>query len=64
MIETAERIGGFIRWLLKGCRTCLKDEVEGNLSPVVLDSYSSENCIIGLITAAIIIGIALLFFIP
>lgn len=64
MIETTERIGGFVRWLLKGCKTCLKDEVEGNLRPAVLDSYSTENYIIGLITAAIIIGIALLFFIP
>lgn len=64
MIETAERIGGFIRWLLKGCKTCLKDEVEGNLEPTILGSYSTENYIIGLITAVIVIGIALLFFIP
>ena len=31
MPETARWIGGFIRWLLKGCKTSLKDEVEGNL---------------------------------
>ena len=31
MPESARYIGGFIRWLLKGCRTRLIDEFEGNL---------------------------------
>ena len=31
MPETAMWLGGLIRWLLKGCNTNLKDEVQGNL---------------------------------
>ena len=33
MIETAEHIGGFVRWLLKGCKTKLGDEIHGRLEP-------------------------------
>jgi len=31
MPETAEWIGAFIRWIIKGCRTALRDEIEGNI---------------------------------
>ena len=57
-------LGAFVRWLLKGCKTNLRDELNGNLSPKILNSYDTESYIIGLITAVIVIGIALLFFIP
>ena len=30
-IEFAKFIGGFIHWLMHGCKTSLQDEVEGNL---------------------------------
>ena len=57
MPETAMRLGGFIRWLLKGCKTNLKDEVQGNLEATWGGSYDCENYIIGIITAAILIGV-------
>ncbi len=58
-IATTKFLGGFIRWLIKGCRTKLKDEVEGNLEPKWLKSYGTENYIIGLITSIIMIVIAM-----
>lgn len=58
-IASAKFLGGFVRWLLKGCRTKLKDEIEGNLEPKWLKSYDTENYIIGLITSIIMIVIAM-----
>ena len=58
-IASAKFLGGFVRWLLKGCRTKLKDEVEGNLEPKWLNSYDTENYIIGLITSIIIVVIGM-----
>ncbi len=57
MPETAKWIGGFIRWLLKGCKTSLRDEVEGNLDATWGGSYDFENYIIGLVTSVILIGL-------
>jgi len=62
MIETAMWIGGFIRWILKGCRTKLKDEIEGNLDATWGGSYDFENYIIGLITTSIILGLIIWLF--
>jgi len=62
MPETAKWIGGFIRWLLKGCKTSLRDEVEGNLDATWGGSYDFENYIIGLITSILIIGLIVWMF--
>jgi hypothetical protein len=62
MPETAKWIGGFIRWLLKGCKTSLRDEVEGNLDATWGGSYDFENYIIGVITSVIIIGLVVWLF--
>ncbi len=62
MPETAKWIGGFIRWLLKGCKTSLRDEVEGNLDATWGWSYDFENYIIGVITSVIIIGLVVWLF--
>lgn len=59
MIETTILIGGFVRWLIKGCKTKLLDEIEGNLEPKWLKSYEMENYIIGLITCIVIVVIAI-----
>lgn len=56
MPETAQLLGGFIRWLLKGCKTKLRDEIEGNLDSRWGVTYDFENYVIGLITVIIIIG--------
>ncbi|GET25045.1 hypothetical protein NT017_13740 [Prolixibacter sp. NT017] len=57
MPETARWLGGFIRWLLKGCRTSLQDEIEGNLDATWGGTYDTENYVIGLGTIVIILGI-------
>ena len=54
MPVTARWIGGFVRWLLKGCKTSLQDEVEGNLDATWGGSYNTENYIIGVVTVIII----------
>jgi hypothetical protein len=56
MPETAVYIGAFVRWLFKLCKTNLRDELEGNFNPVLLDSYTTENFWIGIIFTVIIIG--------
>lgn len=62
-IEFAKLLGGFVRWLLKRCRTRLKDEIEGNLDASWGGTYDTENYIIGVVTVVIIFGvIAVLFF--
>jgi len=62
MPETARLLGGFVRWLLKGCKTKLGDEINGRLDATWGGTYDTENFIIGLITSAIILGIAILVF--
>ncbi|MBR7022119.1 MAG: hypothetical protein IKI09_01430 [Bacteroidales bacterium] len=53
-ISLAKTLGAFIRWLLKGCKTILKDEVNGNLEPRWLKSHDTENYIIGLVSGVVI----------
>ena len=60
MPETAKWIGGFVRWLLKGCKTSLQDEVEGILDATWGRMYDMENYIIGVVTVVIILVIVLL----
>lgn len=55
MPETAKWLGGFVRWLFKGCKTSLKDEVEGNFDSTWAGSYDTENYIIGVATVIIIL---------
>jgi len=56
MIPITRMIGGFIRWLFKGCRTSLRDETEGNLDATWGGTYDTENYIIGIATVVIILG--------
>ncbi len=58
-IEIAKLIGGFIRWLLKGCKTSLQDEIEGNFDATWGGTYDTENYIIGVVTVVIILGIVI-----
>ena len=62
MPETAKLIGAFIRWIFKGFKTNLKDEIDGGLEPKWLFSYDIENLLIGYLTAIIIIGIIIYVF--
>jgi hypothetical protein len=57
MPEWGILIGGFIRWLLKFCKTKLRDEIEGNLDATWGRTYDIENYIIGIITVVIFGGI-------
>lgn len=62
MPETARWIGGFIRWILKGCKTSLRDEVEGNLDAKWGGTYDTENYVIGIITVVIILAVIIWMF--
>jgi len=57
MPEWAEVIGGFIRWILKGFRTSLKDEVRGNFDAKWGGTYDFENFIIGIVSVGVILGL-------
>lgn len=54
MPQRAILIGAFIRWLFKGCKTKLKDEIEGNFKGKWCKSYDFENYIIGIVTGIVI----------
>ncbi len=62
MYSGAMYLGGLIRWLLKSCKTNLRDELEGNLDATWGRSYDFENYIIGVITSVIIIGLVVWLF--
>lgn len=47
-------IGGFVRWLLKGCKTKLRDETW--LGDEI------ENYVIGIVTVVIMLGVAVWLF--
>lgn len=50
-------IGGFVHWLIHGCKTSLKDEVEGRLEATWGSNYDMENYLIGFATAFVILVI-------
>jgi hypothetical protein len=53
-------IGGFIRWLSKGCKTKLEYEIHGKLPATWGSSYNNENFIIGIIASFISIAIIII----
>ena len=59
-IALAKHLGAFVRWLLKGCKTKLQDEIDGIFDATWGWTYDTENYIIGLVTVLIMIGIAAL----
>ena len=62
MPEWGAFIGGFVRWLFKGCKTNLRDELEGNLDAKWGGTYEIENYVIGIITTVIILGVIIWLF--
>jgi len=58
-IEFGKFIGGFIHWLMHGCKTSLQDEVEGNLDATWGGTYDTENYIIGVVTVVVILGLVI-----
>ena len=50
-------IGAFFRWLFKGCKTNLRDELHGVGEPTWGPSIDFENYIIGLVADIIILFI-------
>jgi hypothetical protein len=64
MIQIAQLIGAVLRWLFKGFRSSLKEEIRGNYDAKWAGSYELENYIIGVIFAIVLIGtIIVIFFI-
>ena len=62
MPETAKYIGAFIRWILKGCKSRLKDEINGSFEPKWLSDYDTENLIIGYVSTIVILGFIIFLF--
>jgi len=62
MYSAAIYLGGFMRWLFKGCKTRLSDEMHGILDPTWGGTYDFENFIIGIATVVIVLGLLLIFF--
>lgn len=59
-IALAKHLGAFVRWLLKGCKTKLQDEIDGIFDATWGATYDTENYIIGLVTVLIMIGITVI----
>jgi len=62
MPEWAEFIGAIVRWIIKGFKTSLRDELDGNLENTWGASYDTENMIIGYISIIVLLGIVFLIF--
>ncbi|HKM11919.1 MAG TPA: hypothetical protein PL115_01770 [Bacteroidales bacterium] len=62
MYVLAKELGAFVRWLFKGCKTKLRDEIEGNFEATWGVTYDMENYIIGNVTVLVMILIAVIVF--
>ena len=62
MYVLAKDLGAFVRWLFKGCKTKLRDEIEGNFEATWGVTYDMDNYIIGNVTVLIMILIAVIVF--
>ena len=62
MYVLAKELGAFVRWLFKGCKTKLRDEIEGNFEATWGVTYDMENYIIGHVTVLVMILIAVIVF--
>jgi len=62
MIQIAELVGAVIRWILKSCKTSLKDEINGNLEATWDKSYMFENYLTGVLFAIILVGTVIIIF--
>jgi len=62
MYVLAKDLGAFVRWLFKGCKTKLRDEIEGNFEATWGVTYDMENYIIGNVTVLVMILIAVIIF--
>jgi len=54
------RTGAYVRWILKGRKTKLQDEIDGHMEPKWGFTYRFENLIIGSIVDAIFLSIIIL----
>jgi hypothetical protein len=48
-------LGGFVRWIFKGCKSNLRKEIDGEYEATWGKSYDFENYIIGIVAAIVII---------
>lgn len=53
----ANWVGAFFRWLLKGCKTKLRDEIDGNFEGTFIKDYETENIILGILGVGILFAI-------
>jgi hypothetical protein len=60
-ISYAKLLGAFVRWLLKGCKTSLRKEINGEYEATWGSSYNLENYIIGIASVFVMLFIVYLF---
>ncbi len=53
----ASVLGAFVRWLFKGCKTKLRDEIDGVFDGHWGIPYEAENYFIGILTSIVLIFI-------
>ncbi len=61
MLNIGSTLGAVIRWLLKGCKTKLSDEIRGVFKGKLFD-YQIENYFISVIFIIIVIIICLFIY--
>ena len=60
MSNVPEFIGGFVRWILKGAKSNLKEEMEGSIDSSRKLDYGFENYLIGIATLLFLLLITIL----
>jgi len=61
ILQYALFIGAFFRWIIKGFRTKLKDEISGNYKGVILKNYDLESIIIGYVIVILFLFLIITF---
>jgi len=57
-----EHLGGFLRWLIKGAKTNIKDELNSRTQPFLLKNCDDENWLLGFILNALLLFFIVWFF--
>jgi hypothetical protein len=60
MSNVPEFLGGFVRWILKGAKTNLKEEIDGSIDSSRKIDYGFENYLIGIATLLFLLLITIL----
>lgn len=62
MYSLIEKLGGTIRWILRGCKTKLKDEIDGKEMTLTGFGANHENYTLGIFLCLLIVVLARIVF--